>query len=335
MPRQNIITKLKKENLLGRGGAEFPTGLKWEMARKAKAKKKYVICNASEGEPGVFKDGFILENYPEKVVKGIEIAMEAIGGKNISAYIYLRKDYYQKFGKKLKKIIGDLPISFFKKPDGYFAGEETSLLNAIEGKTLEPREKPPFPAKKGLFDCPTLINNVETFYCAAKIDENKYKKTRFYSISENDLRSENLNFKNKEVYELPIDWTIEKILKETKNFPKFDFFVQIGGGASGEILPSNELNQKTGGSGAIVIYNFEKTDPFKLMKKWADFFFTGNCNKCVPCREGIYRIREMIEKKKIDEKILKDLFFVLKETSFCPLGETATVPFESLIKKMF
>jgi NADH:ubiquinone oxidoreductase subunit F (NADH-binding) len=325
---KNIIAKLKKENLLGRGGAEFPTGLKWEMVKKAKAKKKYVICNASEGEPGVFKDGFILENYPEKIVQGIEIAMETIGNKNISAYIYLRKDYYQRFGKKLKKIIEDLPISFFKKPDGYFAGEETSLLNAIEGKILEPREKPPFPTEKGLFDYPTLINNVETFYCVAKIDENKYKKTRFYSISEN-------NSKDKNVYELPIDWTIEKILKETKNFPKFDFFVQIGGGASGKILSSSELNQKVGGSGAIVIYDFEKTDPFELMKKWADFFFIGNCNKCVPCREGIYRIREMIEKKKIDEKILKDLFFVLKETSFCPLGKTAVVPFESLIKKIF
>jgi len=328
MPRQSIIAKLKKENLLGRGGAEFPTGLKWEMAKKAKAKKKYVICNGSEGEPGVFKDEFILKNYPEKVVKGIEIAMEAIGSKNVSAYIYLRKDYYRRFEKKLKKRIGNLPISFFKKTNGYFAGEETSLLNAIEGKILEPREKPPFPAEKGVFDCPTLINNVEKFYCAAKIDENKYKKTRFYSISENDS-------KDKNVYELPINWTIEKILKETKNFPKRNFFIQSGGGASGEILSSDELNQKVGGSGAIVIYDFEKTDPFELMKKWADFFFTGNCNKCVPCREGIYRIREMIEEKKIDEKILKDLFFVLKETSFCPLGKTAVVPFESLIKKMF
>ncbi len=333
---KNIITKLKKENLLGRGGAEFPAGLKWEMVKKVEAKKKYVICNGSEGEPGVFKDGFILENYPEKVVRGIEIAMKAIGGK--SAYIYLRKDYYQRFVKKLKKIIqnkisplnkgGLRGVSFFKKQNGYFAGEETSLLNAIEGKTLEPREKPPFPTEKGLFDCPTLINNIETFYYAAKIDENKYKKTRFYSISENDS-------KDKNVYELPIDWTIEKILKETKNFPRYNFFIQSGGGASGEILSSDDLNQKIGGSGAIVIYDFEKTDPFELMKKWADFFFTGNCNKCVPCREGIYRIREMIEEKKIDEKILKDLFFVLKETSFCPLGKTAVIPFESLIKKMF
>ena len=319
-----IITKLKKSNLLGRGGASFPTGLKWEAVKKEKADKKYIICNASEGEPGVFKDKLILENYPKELINGIKIALKTIN--NSSAYIYLNKKYYPKFKKELEKLIKGLPIVLFEKPDNYICGEETTILNVIEGKRQEPRIKPPYPTQIGLFGYPTLVNNVETFYYVSKIDKNRYKGTRFYSIS-GDVERE-------KVYELPENLSIREILKTTNNYPDFDFFVQAGGGACGEILLPKELNQPVKGAGSIIVYSKEKTDPFSLMQKWADFFINGNCDKCVPCREGIYRINEMIKKKKIKKKTIKDIFFVLEDTSFCPLGKMAQVPFKSLINKI-
>lgn len=321
MTSQNIIEKIKDSGLIGRSGSGFPTGLKWEMVKKAPGKKKYIICNASEGEPGTFKDGFILENYPQEVIKGIEIALKTI--VNSTAYVYLRKDYYQRFKEKLEKLIGNLPIRFFKKTGGYLCGEETTLIESIEGKRQEPRSKPPYPPQKGLWGCPTLVNNVETFYCVARIAEGEYKGNRFYSLS---------GVKNPGVYELPENLRVEQVLKNTNNWPRFKFFIQAGGGASGRILSEKELNQKVGGTGSIIVYNLNKTKPIHLMKKWVDFFFKQNCGKCVPCREGIYRLNQALKQKPIDQKTLNDLLFALKETSFCPLGRCVVIPFLSLLK---
>jgi len=321
----NIIEKLKKSELRGRSGSGFPAGLKWETIKNIKAPKKYVICNASEGEPGVLKDGFILKNYPEEVIEGIKIALKTLEAQK--AYIYLRQDYYQKFRNKLKKIIGKSPIELFKKKGGYLCGEETTLLESIEGKREEPRQKPPYPTEKGLFGCPTLINNVETFYYVAKIARGEYKKTRFYSLSG--------AIKNPGVYELPENWSIAKVLKETNNLPRGRFFVMAGGSRSGEILIRRELNQPVKGVGAIVVYNLKKTNPLSLIRDWADFFYKENCGKCVPCREGVYRLREILKKKKPDWLLLKAIFLVLKETSFCPFGKMVTNPFESLLSKIW
>ena len=321
---KNIIKKLKESGLLGRSGSGFPTYLKWSLVKKERSTKKYIICNAAEGDPGTFKDGFILKNYPEEVIDGIKIALETID--NSSAYIYLRKDYYKKFGKTLKKLIKDAPIKLFKKTGSYLAGEETVVIAAIEGKRLEPTIKPPYPTKSGLFGCPTIINNVETFYCVSKVKKGEYKKTRFYSISG--------DIKNKGVYEFPENLSIRKILKKTGNWPKFSFFVQVGGGAIGEILLPKELNQQVGGTGAIIVFNLKKTDPFALMKKWVNFFMKENCDKCTPCREGTYRMAQVIKSKKIDKKTLNDLFFVLEQTSLCALGKNLSLPFKSLIKKV-
>lgn len=316
---------LKKQNLLGRGGAGFPTAQKWEMVKNTASTKKYIICNGSEGEPGVFKDGFILENYPEDVIYGIKLALEAI--ENSEAYLYLRKDYCKKFGEKLKKIIGTLPIIIFQETGGYLGGEETTLLNIIEQKRKEPRIKPPFPPQSGLFGCPTLINNVETFYFVSKVAKEEYKNTRFYSVSG--------DVKNKGVFELPINYSIEQVLRQSKNYPEFPFFIQVGGGASGEILLENELARPVCGAGAIIVFNKQKTDLVLLMKKWADFFIKENCDKCVPCREGTFRIKELLNDKKIDRSKLEEIFFTLKETSFCSLGKSVPIPFESLLNKVY
>ena len=324
MTQKNIIAKLKKSGLVGRSGSCFPTGLKWEMVKKAKADKKYIVCNASEGEPKNEKDKFILEKYPAEVVEGVKIALETID--NSSAYIYLRKDYYQKFKKKLEKLSNGLSIEFVKKIGGYLSGEETVLCNVIEGKKPEPKIKPPFPVESGIFGYPTLVCNVETFYSVSKIAKGEYKNTRFYTIAG--------DVKNPGVFEFFEKMSINQILKNTGNYPGFDFFAQVGGGASGEILLPRELNQSVKGAGVIIIFDSKKTDNWKLMKQWADFFLAANCDKCVPCREGVYRISKMIEEKKIDKKLFEDILFVMRETSFCSLGKCAVIPFESLIKKI-
>jgi len=212
------------------------------------------------------------------------LAMEEVGaGKG---YIYLNSLYFEKYKNNLKRIIGKKPIVLFKKEKGYISGEETALCEAIEGKRAEPRNKPPYLAEKGLFGFPTLVNNVETFYCVSKICKGEYNYTRFYSISG--------DVKRPGVFQLPESAAIAEVLKTTGNYPDFDFYVQSGGGASGEILLKEELGRPVSGAGSITIYNKERTDPFVLMGKWADFFMKGNCDKCVPCREGLFRLKQMI-----------------------------------------
>jgi len=328
-----IIEKIKESGLKGRGGAGFPTGIKWESVisalekRKAEDKnaKAYVVCNGSEGEPNVLKDDFILENYPEEVIDGIRIAMETIGSEE--AYFVLRHDLFEKHEKNLKKIIGKKNIKLFKKTGGYLCGEESTMIETIEGKERkEPRDKPPYPTEKGLWNCPTLVNNIETFYSVSLIAAGKYQHERFYTVSG--------DVKKAGVFYFPEYWPIEKVLHKTENFPDEDFFVQVGGGASGKIYAENELVQEVSGMGAIVVYIISKTDTKQLMKKWIEFFYAENCGKCVPCREGVYRIKEILEKEEISYEDMKDILFNLRESSFCPLGKTVAVPFESLIEKI-
>jgi NADH:ubiquinone oxidoreductase subunit F (NADH-binding) len=331
----DIINKVKKANLVGRGGGCFPTAVKWEMVKEAAGDKKYVICNASEGEPGVKKDGYILENFGEKVIDGMKIAIDFLATNNIKdkkskchviGYIYINHKYYKKFGEKLNKIITGLKnyeIELFVKPagSGYIGGEETSILNALEGKRIEPRLRPPFPTTSGLWNCPTLVNNVETFYDVSLVADGKYKENRFYTISGDCL--------NSDVYKLPDNWTIEKILKETNNYPKFDFFVQVGGDASGEVLNSNQLNKLAGGAGSITIYDAKKYKPEEMLKKWTGFFMNESCGQCAPCREGAYRLNEIINSDNLDWDLIEELLNNLEEASFCGLGSVVPTPIRS------
>jgi len=334
---EQILEQLKNSGLLGRSGSNFPVWKKWEAVMKAKVDnppsspdsefgvaKKFVICNASEGEPLVEKDSFILENHLNDVIEGMKIAMQTI--KATSGYIYLNSSFYQKYKQKLIDLIGDLPIELFQKPNGYLAGEETSILNAIEGKRVAPRVKPPYPIENGLWGEPTLINNVETLYWVSKIAKGKYQNKRFYCIAGDTP--------NAGVFELPETYSIEQVLRETKNYPDFPFFLQIGGGAVGEILLANELQQPIKGLASIIIFNKEKTDPMALMKKWAEFFINENCDQCTPCREGIYRINEILQKTPLDKETLGEIFAVLEKTSLCPFGRTAYKPFKTTLEKL-
>lgn len=320
----DTIEKLKVANLRGRGGAGFPTWQKWQMVKEVMGNKKYVVCNVSEGEPAVFKDNYILEQWPETVIDGITLAMEAVGAQK--GYLYLRKDYFDKYKDQMVSLIGNREIEVFREPGGYLGGEETALLDSIEGKRCEPRIKPPFPPQVGLWGCPTLINNLETFYFAAKIAKDEYKNTRLYSIS-GDVDGVG-------VYELGESLSIEEILKQTGNYPKSDFFLQVGGGASGTILLQNELDKPLSGAGSIVIYDKAKTDLRQLGFSWAEFFIKENCGKCVPCREGVFRLRELFLQETVDIAHAKDIVNLLAAASFCPFGKGVANAFNGLIGKL-
>jgi len=323
---QDIIQKLKDSGLTGRSGSGFPVWQKWQAVKDTPASQKYIICNGSEGEPMVFKDGYILEKYPQEVINGIKIALKTID--NSHGYIYLNKDYYSRFYQILKNIIGNSPITLFEKPNGYIAGEETTLLNVIEGKRPEPRVKPPYPTQVGLWGKPTVINNVETFYWVSKIFKDDYEGNRFYCI--------NGDAPNPGVYELPENLTIKQILEQTTNYllPTTNYFYQVGGGACGEILLPEELNRPIKGTASIIIFNRETTNVLNLMKSWADFYNSQNCDKCTPCREGLYRVKELLYQNNLDLKTLNDIFDALQKTAFCPLGRLAATPFQTAIAKL-
>ena len=321
-----IIEKLKKSGLTGRGGGGFPTGKKWQMVKEAPGKTKYVVCNASEGEPGIAKDYHLFTHHPQKVIAGMALAIKFLGAKK--GYIYLNPDYHKKLAPVLTDLIGSLPIEVFKKPHqaGYVGGEETSALNAIEGRRIEPRLRPPYPPQSGLWNSPTLVNNVETFYDACLIANGEYAGKRFYTINGDCLWTG--------VYEYPENWTIEKILKETENYPNFDFFVQVGGEASGEVLNAGQLDKPAGG-GAITVYSVIKHDPMKLIRKWIEFFYRQSCGQCTPCREGTYRIFEMLADKEPNWTMIDALLDNLAEASFCGLGCSAPIAITSYVANVF
>lgn len=322
----SILNKIKKVKLVGRGGACFSTATKWDMVKKAKGERRFVVCNASEGEPGVKKDFYILKNHPEKMIDGMKIAIDFLGAEK--GYIYINKIYHKKYSKNLENLIGDAPIEFFVKPadSGYIGGEESSALNAIEGKRIEPRPRPPFPTTNGLWNCPTLINNVETFYNVSLIASSEYEHKRFYTISGDCLYDG--------VYAFPDDWTMQKILKETKNYPDFPFFAQVGGGASGEVLASSQLKRQASGAGSITVYSIIKHKPTDLIKKWLEFFINESCGKCVPCREGVYRLLEISRSKDPDWQLFGELLDNLSETAFCGLGCVVPIPIKSYVNNV-
>ncbi len=323
---QDIIFKIKKVNLLGRGGAGFPTWIKWDTVKKQESsgKKIYIIANGSEGEPGVFKDEYILQKYPYEFISGIKIALSTFA--NSEAVIYLNHIYYDKYQKKLEKLCGDSPINFFRKTARYIAGDETALISHIEGKRDEPRVKPPYPAECGLYGMPTLVNNIETYYRVYQIIKGEYNDMVLYSISKGRRK--------KGVYEMPLTYSVRQVLEKTKNWPKDDFFIQYGGGAAGSIYLPEELDKSLPGAASIIIYDRKKTNPYRLMKYWATFYAKENCDKCTPCRESSMRILEMLQENRLDQEKLAEMFFSLENSSFCPLGRGMSAPYKTLMSKV-
>ena len=318
-----ILQKIEKAKLIGRGGACFPTASKWQMVKEAPDKEKYIVCNASEGEPGIKKDGYIFKHHPDKVIDGLKIALNVLKAKK--AIIFIRKDYYKKYGRKLKKLSRGLPIEFFVKDKswGYIAGEESSLLNAIEGRKPEPRLRPPFPVTNGLWNKPTLINNVETFFNVSLVNSGQYEEKRFYTI--------NGDCPNTGVFFLPAKWSIKKVLQETNNAPKFKFFVQVGGNASGVVYNDSQLNKNVTGSGSITVYQKSKYGSRQLMHYWLSFYRGQSCGQCTPCREGTYRLAQIMESKSPDWNLFFEILNALDETSICGLGKSISTPIKSYL----
>ena len=324
----DIIQKIKDSHLSGRGGASFPTYLKWKQFKQSKAKEKYIVCNGSEGEPGVLKDGYILENYLEEFISGLKLALDFFGAKKV--IIYLNHNYYHRFKKDLENSIGKKLIEIFEKPDlaSYVGGEETAMLNTIEGERAEPRLKPPYPGERGLSDFPTLVNNVETFYDIFLISKGRYKGNRFFTLS-GDITKPG-------VFSFPEHYSIEKVLHEASVYPDFDFFVQVGGGANGKFFDKDDFNHEVGGAGAIVIYDKQKTKSFELIKKMSLFFKKESCGQCVVCREGAYRLSNILKEKEPNLELVSDIIFSLENSSFCALGSglaySIRTYFENILK---
>ncbi|MBR9692179.1 hypothetical protein GOV06_05340 [Candidatus Woesearchaeota archaeon] len=321
------INLIKEKVLLGRGGAGFPTGTKWEMVYNEPEKEKYLICNADEGEPGTFKDKFILEKNPELVIEGIKIAMFAIGAKK--AFIYLRGEY-EYLENRLKKLIKKANIEIVVGAGAYICGDETAILESIEGKRGQARLKPPFPTVKGLYGKPTAINNVETL---ANVPLAIYYKDwnpnlRLYSLSGNVTKPG--------IYELPLGTKLCDLIKlgKPKNKIKAIYFGCFGG-----CMPHCEKTKLTPddicgkdcihGAGTIIAVD-EKHSIVDVATNIAKFYEFESCGKCTPCREGTMRILALLENislKNADMKdlnTLQELAEVIKETSFCGLGQTST-----------
>jgi len=317
----SLIEKIKKESLTGRSGSCFPTHLKWEQLKNRDG-EKYLVCNAAEGEPGVHKDKYLIENHLDEVLEGIDATMAFL---NISkGFFYIKKKYHNLFKDQLEEKLRDKNLEICLKEDRYVAGEETAAINSIEGNRAEPVQKPPHPTTSGINGKPTLVHNIETLYTIGKINNDSYDKKRLFHLAG--------DIENGGIFFLPEEMNISEILKETDNYPDFEFIAQIGGGAGGIFVKKDNLSIPCQGVGFIKIFKKDQFDFISKLEELSEFFIKGNCDKCTPCREGIYRINEMIKKDSFDIVILKEIIFALEKSSYCPLGEVAARTFKSLIE---
>ena len=367
MSRDEVIDVILNSGIRGRGGAGFPTGKKWKFAKEAKGDVKYVCCNADEGDPGAFMDRSILEGDPNAVLEAMAIAGYAIGAKQ--GYIYVRAEYpiavkrlniaieqAKKLGLLGKNIFGkkfEFNIELRLGAGAFVCGEETALMNSIEGKRGEPRPRPPFPAVKGLFGKPTLLNNVETYANIPNIilkGANWYKSIGTKTSTGTKVFALGGNITNVGLVEVPMGTTLREIvydigggIPEGKKFKAAQM-----GGPSGGCVPAkyldvpidydslNEIGAMMGSGGLIVM------DDSKCMVDIAKFFleFTvdESCGKCPPCRIGTKRMLEILTRitegkgKDGDIEKLERLASNIKKASLCGLGQTAPNPVLSTLK---
>lgn len=316
MKPEEVIEEAKKSGIRGRGGAGFPAGMKWSFVPKDSPKPRYVVCNADESEPGTFKDRLLMERDPHAVLEGILIACHAI--KSHLAFIYIRGEFVypakvlteaieeaRKGGYIGKKILGsgfDCDIIVFRGVGAYICGEETGLLESIEGKRGYPRLKPPFPAVEGLYKCPTVINNVETLASLpwifthggeayAKMGTEKSKGTKLWSVSG--------HVEKPGVYEVEMGYPFDKFLQEycggVRKGRKLKALIPGGSSAyvmtaretEGMLLDYESIAQKGSmlGSGGMIVFD-ETACMVKSISVIIDFYAHESCGQCTPCREG-------------------------------------------------
>lgn len=367
MSPEEVIKEVSLSKLRGRGGAGFPTGVKWEACRKAEGDKKYIVCNGSEGDPEIGMHRSFLESDPSLIIEGMAVAGYAVGAEE--GYIYLNDRYQlafkrvesaikqaEKLGLLGRRIMGsDFSFSLKVKRGGgaYVCGEETALINALEGSFGEPQPRPPFPAEKGLFGKPTVVNNLETLANIplivqkggkwfSGIGTGSSKGTKIVALSGNVAQACWV--------EVPLGTSIKDIIdtfgKGTANGKKIKAFQT--GGPSGGILPAkslklrldyNQLNKAGSllGSGGLLVMD-EDTDMLDMAKFFTDFFADESCGKCSTCREGTKRLQEILESimeghgTKEHISLIKRMAAAMADNSVCALGKTAAVPILSVLK---
>ena len=365
--REDVVDIVTKSGLRGRGGAGFPTGIKWNICKNEKSDIKYVICNADEGDPGAYMDRTVLEGDPFSVLEGMTIGAYAIGAHK--GYIYVRKEYplaiehlksaieqARNYGFLGNKIFGtefSFDIEIFQGAGAFVCGEETGLLSSIEGKTGEPRPRPPYPAQKGLWGKPTNINNVKTW---ANIPLILRKGADWYRTIGTKKSTGTMIFsvvgkvKNTGLVEVPMGITLREIIFDIgggiPNDKKFKA-VQTGG-PSGGCIPEDKLDTpvdyeeltKLGsmmGSGGMIVMD-EDTCMVDVARYFLSFLVGESCGKCTPCREGVYQLYKIVDRitkgegKEGDIELLEELAQTIKDASLCALGKTAPNPVLSTIR---
>ena len=366
MTPAQVIDEIKKSGLKGRGGAGFPTGLKWGFVAKAPGAKKYVICNADESEPGTFKDRLVLEGDPHNIIEAMAIAAYAVGADE--GYIYVRGEYAlaqerlrlaieqaREMGILGKNIFGSVfsfDIHIHSGAGAYICGEETALIESIEGKRGEPRARPPYPTTNGLWNMPTLVNNVETLANITPVIRNGaewYRGLGTPSSPGTKVYTILGNVNNTGLIEVPMGITLREVIAIYAGGMKNErtFKLAQTGGSSGSIIPASlqdtpmdfDSFSKAGvslGSGALLICD-EDTCVVDLARVLINFFRVESCGKCTPCRIGTMRSFQILtaisegrgEMKDLDE--LRDMSENLAVLSNCGLGQTAGTPIRDIL----
>ncbi len=355
--RENVLFEIKSSKLKGRGGAGFPTSTKWMLTAAAKADQKFLVCNADEGEPGTFKDRVLLTEYPELVFDGMVVAGYTVGAKEGIVYLrgeyeYMKKfleDYLEQMRKDNllgKNILGVSDFNYDIKirmgAGAYVCGEETALIESLEGNRGEARNRPPYPVNTGYNGRPTSVNNVETLAAAAHIvlkGGDWYAKVGTDKSSGSKLFSISGDCNKPGVYELPWGTKVSELLKlvdatETKA-------VQVGG-ASGICIPASQFNrtlayEDIGTGGSIMVFS-KNRDMLKVLKNFMEFFVEESCGQCTPCRIGNVKLLEgveMIEKGTFTFEYinkLKELGATMQVASKCGLGQSSPNSFISILE---
>ncbi|HUE68810.1 MAG TPA: NADH-ubiquinone oxidoreductase-F iron-sulfur binding region domain-containing protein, partial [Candidatus Acidoferrum sp.] len=341
---EQVIREVTASALLGRGGAAFPTGRKWESVAKAQARPHYLVCNADESEPGTFKDRVVMEGDPFALVEAMAVAALAAGCEK--GYIYIR-DEYPVARRRIARAIEqsrdagllDIDVEVRRGAGAYICGEETALFNSIEGKRGEPRNKPPFPVEVGLFGRPTLVNNVETLVNVLDILNGEFADTRLFCVSG--------HVKHPGVYDIPLGTPLRQLLERAG---AGSIQAVLLGGAAGSFLTPEQLDVPlsfegtraigaTLGSGAVIVFD-ETADMKQALLRIARFFRDESCGQCVPCRVGTKRQEEILERMfangrgQADVMLLSDIAQAMRDASICGLGQTAANAIASGLKQL-
>ncbi|MEL6268371.1 MAG: NAD(P)H-dependent oxidoreductase subunit E [Chloroflexota bacterium] len=360
----DVIAEIESAGLIGRGGAAFPTGMKWKFTRRAEGDPKYVVCNADESEPGTFKDRLLMESYPHLLLEGMAIAGYAIGAEK--GYLFIRGEYPKPTDVLLQAYaeavaagsLGDnimgsdfsFHIDIRRGAGAYICGEETALFEAIEGKRGFPRIKPPYPTTHGLFGKPTVVNNVETLCNVPHIIDKGADWFRAYGTDESTgtkLVSVSGHVQNPSTYEIEPGITLRDLLENRCGGLIGELQAVLMGGAAGTFITPNEIDValtfetlraagSTFGSGAIMVFN-HTVDLRDVLKSLGHFFQHESCGKCFPCQLGTQRQAEILERINApiegDTVRLTDIGLTMKEASICGLGQTASMAVMSAMEK--